>query len=1038
MNLKYFLVTKLLGFRVYERLGQLENDLAKSQRKLNQSDEDNINLHNQLRRNQQDYESIMAENNHNLIKISHLQERNSSLEENLTELQNSISTLNVNLTSERRAKARYKNLYENSKETNKDRIANDQVLISQLQEKIAIERREKAELNTKIEQIKEDYTAIEQSYIRLQADNSQLEKANNNIDTDNNETLDEIENLKRQYASLQKLYEQAKEDIKKQNARISKQDSTIDNLKNTNREQEETIEAQSKEIAEIKKVQQSPATDIIPIELEKKNTVDELPISVTDDSTIVIEEPITVIDPEPIKDPTKRTIDTVIDLENDKEISAKQFFSQPEGVIFKKRTELEKAIYLQRPMYVCKYCGQMVKISGRKTERGVARFFSHLRDSDDCDYKTTTGRTRREINREKYARCNEGERHKFLKAEIARFLELTNGVTDVRTENTVKGNHPILRWRRPDVIANYRGQEVVFELQLSTTCVSVIAERDLFYRLNKKHIIWVSNFDEQGEHVDLTNMMVKDIYYNNRMNLFIFDLDAQRKSEELGELVLKCNWITPDGSWQYPNGNTSDKLGGEYIRLSDLTFDNTYKPYYVDAEQAYYASHPEYKIKVVSIEEENKEILAELDRQWEEELSREETEQQKTDEKIQEIIEENEIDGDVRPTKKYIIAQRLGQSGLITYDGLIRLPFIYDEIKAHRGWYEGKRNGTIEVFASNYELIDTDIKRIEKLGDKFKKYVKENDGDWLWGIMDNNVKQITPPIFSKIDVWSSDKFVAVKDGQYCILNQNGHITIAGYDYISELDNEGVATISKDGQEGRIDSECQAIRSDTERISDSLSKINMLGKWGIEKGDGTILVPCEYDDLGSFNNGIIGLNGIRFSQLNVNINTDCPVRVKYVARNERKMLIFKVGNREAFMNLRQQQKAAKNGLKPLELPQMYFSHANEEKNLLYLSATPVKTITAKQQIEVKDSDIPVGSIIEGSIAHVDKNSFVIKSEDGQTAYLHRSTWGEYSMEQFNKGQMVKVEKTGFDDNHKKHIWRILAVFRPMSSNTEVTI
>lgn len=342
------------------------------------------------------------------------------------------------------------------------------------------------------------------------------------------------------------------------------------------------------------------------------------------------------------------------------------------------------------------------------------------------------------------------------------------------------------------------------------------------------------------------------------------------------------------------------------------------------------------------------------------------------------------------------------------------------------------------MFASNYELIDTDIKRIEKLGDKFKKYVKENDGDWLWGIMDNNVKQITPPIFSKIDVWSSDKFVAVKDGQYCILNQNGHITIAGYDYISELDNEGVATISKDGQEGRIDSECQAIRSDTERISDSLSKINMLGKWGIEKGDGTILVPCEYDDLGSFNNGIIGLNGIRFSQLNVNINTDCPVRVKYVARNERKMLIFKVGNREAFMNLRQQQKAAKNGLKPLELPQMYFSHANEEKNLLYLSATPVKTITAKQQIEVKDSDIPVGSIIEGSIAHVDKNSFVIKSEDGQTAYLHRSTWGEYSMEQFNKGQMVKVEKTGFDDNHKKHIWRILAVFRPMSSNTEVTI
>ena len=256
----------------------------------------------------------------------------------------------------------------------------------------------------------------------------------------------------------------------------------------------------------------------------------------------------------------------------------------------------------------------MVKISGRKTERGMARFFSHLRDSDDCDYKTTTGRTRREINREKFARCNEGERHKFLKIEIAKYLEKTEGVTDVRTENTVKGYHPILRWRRPDVIANYRGQEVVFELQLSTTFVSVIAERDLFYRLNKKHIIWICNFDEQEEYVNLTNMMVKDIYYNNRLNLFVFDHDAQRKSEELGELILKCNWLTSDGNWQYPNGNTSDNLGGTFVKLSDLKFDNTFKPYYVDAEQAYYAAHPEFKIKVDSIEEENKKIISELDR----------------------------------------------------------------------------------------------------------------------------------------------------------------------------------------------------------------------------------------------------------------------------------------------------------------------------------------------------------------------------------------------------------------------------------------
>lgn len=947
-------------------------------------------------------------------QVSHLEEEETTLQGEKHELNNQINQL--------------QNQIEEQKEEFKQKEEDYENKIGQLNGTLDNIHQENSILKTSLEEAK----------IEIESLKEQLQTSSTSVGSgSDDENLDEIENLRRQYDSLHELYEQKKEENKRLISKISDQDSTIENLKYENGEQKDKIDSQSKEIAELNKKIQSKVE--IPNGSEELGIVDETPpITETNGSIVVIGNPTIDNDSEAPIDTTKRTIDTVIDIEKDEEINADKFFSQPEAVIFKVRTELEKAIYLRRPMFVCKYCGQMVKISGRKTERGMPRFFSHLRDSDDCDYKTTTDRTRREINREKFARCNEGERHKFLKAKIAKYLELTNGVTDVRIESTVKGNHPILRWRRPDVIANYRGQEVVFELQLSTTFVSVIAERDLFYRLNKQHIIWITNFDEQEEYVDLTNMMVKDIYYNNRMNIFIFDLDAQRKSEELGELVLKCNWLTPDGNWKYPNGNTSDKLRGEFIKLSDLTFDNLYKPYYVDAEQAYYVTHPKFKIKVASVEEQNKEIIAELDKRWEDELRRKGTEQQKTEEKIQEIIEDNEIDGVVKSAPKHMIAQRSGQYGLITYDGLIRLPFIYDEIKAHRGWYEGKRNGTIEVFTSDYELIDTDIRRIEKLGDNHKKYVKENDGDWLWGIMDNNAKTITLPIFSKIGVWSSDKFIAVQDGQYCILNQSGHIIIAGYDYISELDDEGMATISKDGREGRIDSECQTIKSKTEKISDSISKINKLGKWGLENSDGTIMVPCEYDDLGSFNNGIIGLNGIRFSQLNINLNTDCPVRVKYVSRNERKMLIFKVGNREAFMNLRQQQKATKNGLKPTELTQMYFSHANEEKNLLYLSATPVKTLAAKQQTEVKDSDIPIGSIVEGSVVHVDKNSFVIKSEDGQTAYLHRSTWGEYSMEQFNKGQMVKVEKTGFDSSHKKHIWKILSVYWSMSSNAGTTI
>lgn len=50
-------------------------------------------------------------------------------------------------------------------------------------------------------------------------------------------------------------------------------------------------------------------------------------------------------------------------------------------------------------------------------------------------------------------------------------------------------------------------------------------------------------------------------------------------------------------------------------------------------------------------------------------------------------------------------------------------------------------------------------------------------------------------------------------------------------------------------------------------------------------------------------------------------------------------------------------------------------------------------------------------------------------------IYTALRGASTPHQFNKGQMVKVEKTGFDDKHKKHIWKILSVYWPMTSNME---
>ena len=719
-------------------------------------------------------------------------------------------------------------------------------------------------------------------------------------------------------------------------------------------------------------------------------------------------------------DTTKRTIDTVVDLETGKEIFAKEFFSQPERVIFSMRNELQKAIYLRQPRFICKYCGQMVKISGRKTERGTPSFFSHLRDSEDCDYKTTTGRTKREIEREKYSKCNEGERHKIIKNLLAICLLKTRGVTNVRTEKTMLGNHPILNWRRPDVAISYRGQEIIFELQLSSTFVSVITERDLFYRLNKKFIIWVFNFDDQSEHVNLTNMVVKDVYYNHKLNIFIFDKAAYEESLKRGELILKCNWIKPDGSWAYTNKNASNEIGGEYVSLNDLTYSDEYKPYYKDAETEFFKENPNFAQRIISIEEENKQILADLDKRVKEE---EET-LQNFNKRLDELKEAFEIESEIKHSQKYLIGRQYGKAGLITFDGEIKIPFEYNSIGAHRYWIEAKNNKTVALYnKNNYEIINEGLK-CESIGEGVYRIAKYVGEDILWGILDKRGENLVDVQFSRLEVWNAEKqyLLVVKNGKYGVMNQHGaYLLKCKYDYIDYIDSEGFAAVTLEGKTGKIDSECHFVTENSIAIEDKYKKICIMGKWGIEN-----VVDCKYDELGSYRGNLLGIIGDSMKLIEVSFEEDCPVKVKFIGKNERGMLIFKVGSKEALMNVRQQQKARKIKVIPREATEMYISFTIIERNLLYLSATPVKGPVSKKSVETKDTDFALGTVIEGSIVRVDRNYIIIKSDYEQAAYIHRFTWGDYSMDQFNKGQMVKVEKIGFDGRHKKHIWKILSV------------
>lgn len=304
------------------------------------------------------------------------------------------------------------------------------------------------------------------------------------------------------------------------------------------------------------------------------------------------------------KDLTKRAIEEVYDLKEGKFIDSKEFFSRPISEIMAYRKYLEEAIRLNEPRFVCSHCRQMVKLSGKSTQKGQVSFFSHLYDSDYCDIKTTTKMSKEEIEARKYGMIGESQRHRDLKDFISTYLQTdeskTIGISDVFVSKRIKSDIPYLNWRCPDVVAEYKGKKIVFELQLSTTFLSVIVDRDIFYRLNNYYVIWVFNFDNEKNKLDLGNLLAKDIYYANKRNVFILDEKAMQKSREEGKLYLSVTWL-----------DASDKfVDTQLVSLDQLSFDdNNCKPFFFDADEIYYKNHPEELQRVSDLERSREEVL---------------------------------------------------------------------------------------------------------------------------------------------------------------------------------------------------------------------------------------------------------------------------------------------------------------------------------------------------------------------------------------------------------------------------------------------
>lgn len=277
-----------------------------------------------------------------------------------------------------------------------------------------------------------------------------------------------------------------------------------------------------------------------------------------------------------------RTIETVLNLDTGTVVYANTFLELDDHIVFPFREKCQDAIQNKRgPFLVCEVCGQMVQISGGKGTFGKIKYFKHLKDSKDCPIKTDTKLSKDLILRGKFNGQKEGALHIATKQLICDFLSLNKesnkGISFVKQEIVNKSIRDHLKWKKPDVTSVFNGAQLVFEVQLATTFLDVICERQHFYKENQTFIIWVfKSFEIEADRQRFTQ---KDIFYSNNRNAFILDEEAIRLSRSNTDLYLLCQYQMPKAQGESVGYIWESK----YISLKDLTFDkNSYKVYYYD------------------------------------------------------------------------------------------------------------------------------------------------------------------------------------------------------------------------------------------------------------------------------------------------------------------------------------------------------------------------------------------------------------------------------------------------------------------------
>lgn len=549
----------------------------------------------------------------------------------------------------------------------------------------------------------------------------------------------------------------------------------------------------------------------------------------------------------------QRSIEYVFD-ENGQKIYADEFFNRSAEEIAQVGRKMSEAELSGVPYWTCGICHRRVKIAHRTYNGNESLFFIHASRDRYCPWIKLSKSSKDDNSEEMLLDTGEissdeteGDykpKSRELKEKI--FAALTSpaseemGITDVRIDEIIRSNVPYMKWRRPDISFMHNNRKVVIELQKKSHDIDTIVDRDVFFRLNDIQIIWVFGSDSDSSYDYMRKLNYKNTMFDNHRNVFVFDKEAQSTSEENGTLYLKCNWLDEDDAWYFRLENSG--ANGKLVNIGDLIYDDEYcKPYHYDANEEYFAKHPDACEAYLATKMTREELKKSIEDKWTRDSN----------------YEEAQATMRQRDTKAtpYCV---MGLWGFRFNTTVIIPPIFTEEPKdLYNGFYAVRQDNMLGVV--NYygeKIVDWDgrISGDDADYDPINKRVMLCK-DGLWGVADIFGKVLIPNTYQSIQYWDNSAYRVRKNGKWglCDINDN-LLTECKYDKIDELSNSRATAVKSHPTKGwltvsgYIDDTGRELYTSKTKQLDGLYIVQSFGLWGIINDEEETIIPCHYEEI----------------------------------------------------------------------------------------------------------------------------------------------------------------------------------------------